>query len=102
MTYSGPNCDLTKNGSNVFVRDFHGLSNAVYCFSLSGMVLEILGGGVGTRPSPSVRRWFIPPSMRMLIVGDGGRRRRGAALRLKTAAAAAVGSMAGVGPLIDV
>ena len=55
MTFLDPcdlKFDLIKNDQSIFCRTHRGLSNAVYCFSLSFLVLEFSGGGAVIRPPP--------------------------------------------------
>ena len=42
----------SKNDPNVFCSTLHGLSNAVYRFSMRCVVLEISGGGAEINPPP--------------------------------------------------
>ena len=56
----------SKNDPYVFCSTLHGLSNAVYRFSMRCVVLEISGGGAEINPPPPVLGWLRPPPVRGL------------------------------------
>ena len=56
----------SKNDPYVFCSTLHGLSNAVYRFSMRCVVLEISGGGLKSTPPPPVLGWLRPPPVRGL------------------------------------
>ena len=58
----------SKNDPYVFCSTLHGLSNAVYRFSMRCVVLEISGGGGLKSTPPPVLGWLRPPPVRGLKV----------------------------------
>ena len=58
----------SKNDPYVFCRTWHGLSNAVYRFSMRCVVLEISRGVEINSPPPPVLGWLRPPPVRGIIL----------------------------------
>ena len=52
----------SKNDPYVFCSTLHGLSNAVYRFSMRCVVLEISGGGAEINPPPAGSRLAQTPA----------------------------------------
>ena len=61
----------SKNDPYVFCSTLHGLSNAIYRFSMRCVVLEISGGGGWNQPPPPVLGWLRPPPVRGLSLSGG-------------------------------
>ena len=61
----------SKNDPCVFCSTLHGLSNAVYRFSMRCVVLEISGGGGAEITPPPVLGWLRPPPVRGLMFIQG-------------------------------
>ena len=59
----------SKNDPYVFCSTLHGLSNAVYRFSMRCVVLKISGGGLKSTPPAGSRLAQTPAGARVILVG---------------------------------